>query len=103
LKGDGKTMKRCTSIYILAFLGFMLLTALVVADSLANHDIPWDVVGRGGGEMSSGHYAIRGTAGQSVIGPGASASYALGAGYWYGLRNISIPGGKIYLPVILSG
>ncbi len=96
-------MKRHTAIYALALLSFVLVAAVALAGSSANYGIPWDVVGRGGDEMSSGSYAIRGTAGQSIIGPGTSDSYVLGAGYWYGFRGVYLGGYGIYLPLVIRG
>jgi hypothetical protein len=96
-------MKRYTAIYVLALLGFVLVAAVALAGSSANYGIPWDVVGRGGDEMASGSYAIRGTTGQAIIGPGASDSYALGAGYWYRFGGVYLGGYGIYLPLVIRG
>lgn len=62
---------------------------IVLADepegSSTHYALNWNVIAGGGNEMSSAHYAIKSTAGQSNIGLGSSGNYSLGAGYWYGV------------------
>ncbi len=81
-----------------ALLCVLLLVGLAMAMSSANYAINWDVMGGGGGSISSTSYAMNSTIGQAIIGYKSSASYELGSGYW--------PGGVVeylvYLPLILK-
>jgi hypothetical protein len=83
---------------LLGLLCVALLVGVAVAGSSANYAIDWDVVGGGGSEMASAHYAIKGTLSQTAIGPSSSTSYQLGSGYWYGVE-VSY---AIYLPLVLK-
>ncbi|MBN1484738.1 MAG: hypothetical protein JXA37_08445 [Chloroflexia bacterium] len=84
-------MKKHLAIGLLSLLLVALAigAGIVLADepegSSANYALNWDVIAGGGNEMSSTHYAIKSTTGQSNIGLGTSSSYSLGAGYWYGI------------------
>jgi membrane-associated PAP2 superfamily phosphatase len=80
---------------ILAF-GAGIVLAESPLKSSASYAVPWDVVAGGGGKMSSTHYAISGTTGQTGIGPGSSSGYTIGAGYWYGAGEHEY---QIYLPL----
>ena len=81
---------------IIAVLGAGIVLAESPLESSTNYAVPWDVVAGGGGKMSSAHYAISGTTGQTAIGPGSSSDYAIGAGYWYGAGEREY---QIYLPL----
>ncbi len=72
-------------------------TGIVLARS-DSHAIPWDTIAGGGSEMSSASYAINGTIGLPVIGPGSSSNYSIGAGYWYGVGDGS---SQLFLPVVI--
>lgn len=85
-------------ILILA-LGAGMVLAMSPNRSSANYAIPWDVVAEGGNEMASSSYAIRGTTGQAVIGPGSSTSFSIGAGYWYGWSENLF---EVFLPMSLK-
>jgi hypothetical protein len=69
--------------------------------SSANYAIDWDVMGGGGGSISSTSYAMNSTIGQTAIGPADSTNHDLGAGYWYGVI-IQIGPLEIYLPLTLK-
>lgn len=94
-------MKKRLAIFLIVTLVFALGAGITLAEPLmgssTNYALPWDVVAGGGAEMASSNYAIRGTTGQTAIGPGSSSSYAIGAGYWYGLGERLI---RIFLPLI---
>lgn len=88
-------------VLLLGLLGVALVVLPVLAGSSANYAIPWEVIGRGGNEMSSTNYGIKSTTGQPIIGPSTSGSYRLGAGYWYGKGPVEIPAlYEIFLPII---
>ena len=87
-----------------ALLCGLLVAGVVWAMSSANYAIEWDVIGGGGGPMSSASYALNGTAGQAAIGISESGSYRLGSGYWYGVVAPAPPPPeyKIFLPIIMK-
>ncbi len=95
-------MNRRTTAILLGLLAVALVTGIALAKNSANYAIPWDVLGGGGNEMASTGFQVRGTVGQTSIGPASSANYRLGAGYWYGFGPVSIPQNYIYLPVLLK-
>jgi hypothetical protein len=55
-----------------------------------------DVLTYGGNTMSSSHFGLSGTVGQSVIGNTESPHFRLRAGYWQNFYY------RIYLPVVLQ-
>ncbi|HSG99033.1 MAG TPA: hypothetical protein VLB27_03225 [candidate division Zixibacteria bacterium] len=55
----------------------------------ATYDIPWSSINGGGTPMSSASYAVNSSVGQAAIGAASSASYQVGAGYWYGTEAAS--------------
>lgn len=85
---------------------FLAIVALVIAvgagsaalaQTSANYNLEWHVIGGGGRPVSSAHYAVNSTAGQGAASPplSTSAHYAVSGGYWYsGVQTI-------YLPVVL--
>ena len=68
----------------------LLLAAALVTGAAAgslgmassHYQIPWSVVGVGGGSMSSQHYALNGTLSQAAVGRSESESYAVQTGFW---------------------
>jgi len=84
---------------LLAFLLVFTIGAAVLAQSSANFDISWHVIGNGGGEASSASYQVNGTIGQGVTSqPSAdSANFTVNSGYW-----AVGAGTAIYLPLIIS-
>lgn len=94
--------KRRTTALAVALL-CCLLAGAAWAMSSASYAIHWDVIGGGGEPVSSASYKMNSTIGQAAIGASASASYGLGAGYWYGLVAPAPPSGyRIYLPIVLK-
>lgn len=51
----------------------------------ATYEIKWQSINGGGGDIQSTNYKIQSSIGQSATGYATSASYQLGAGYWYGV------------------
>jgi len=94
-------MKRRIAPILLALLVMVLVGTVAQAGSSPNFAINWDVVGRAGPVMASAHYAIQSTVGQTAIGPHASSSYRLGAGYWQGYSAVGFPN-NIYLPLVFK-
>jgi len=89
-------MKQTT--ILCALVALLLLTDGVLAMSSANYRLDWftPLTGGGGGPASSTNYAVNFTVGQTTSGSSASANYATGLGYWYGISEY-----RIYLPLVL--
>ena len=83
-------------IFILA-LGVGIVLAEPSMGSSPNYSIPWDVVSGGGNEMASASYAIKSTTGQTIIGPGFSSNYDIGAGYRYSWEQRLF---QVFLPLL---
>lgn len=80
---------------IVVLLVVIGVASLCVAQSLsASYVLERSVMGSAGGPASSASYSMNSTLGQSTpIGESTSASYQLGAGYWYGkAEDIPLPG-----------
>jgi hypothetical protein len=72
---------------IVAAMVLLALASISVGSLFAAPDtsLPWSVFGSGGGAVGSTNYHADATLGQAgPIGPASSASYNLGAGFWYG-------------------
>lgn len=79
-----------------AVLLILLIGGVAVwAQTSANYDLSWHIVGSGGGISSSASYSLNGTAGQSAASPplSESNSFTLSSGYWYS-------GSSLYLPLM---
>ena len=88
---------------VIGFLCCFLLGGMALAMSSDNYRIDWDVIAGGGVPASSASYTLRSTMGQAAIGSSSSASFQLGAGYWYGVGVPAPPPAyKICLPIILK-
>ena len=85
---------------LLGLFVVLLVTIPAIAGSSAGYTVDWDTVSTGGSVMTSDHYQMQSTIGQSIIGRAASSSYALGAGYWYGARE---PDFTLFLPLLSKG
>jgi hypothetical protein len=88
-------MKR--TLVLLTLAALLLLAGGVLAMFSNNFRLDWftPLTGGGGGPTGSTHYAVNFTVGQSAIGASASTNYAVGLGYWYGIREY-----RIYLPLV---
>ena len=62
-------------------LGLLCLTTTVSAMGSLNFDLSWNVIGGGGGSLSSPSYTMGSTVGQ-ITGLSTSTSYKLQSGYW---------------------
>jgi len=76
-------------------LGVLLLSGSALAQTSANYDLSWNVLGNGGGNMDSANYGLRFTVGQAVTGSAGGTDYGLGAGFWQADFF------QLYLPLIL--
>ena len=74
---------------VLIATGLLLISLIVtvgaaLAQTSANYNLEWHVIGGGGQPVSSAHYIVNSTAGQGVASPpySLSAGYVVCAGYW---------------------
>ena len=58
----------------------------------AGEQINWQVIASGGTKASSTNYRLGGTVGQTAVGSGSSANYALGHGFWQPFGGGGAPG-----------
>jgi len=94
-KGDEEMDKRILVIVAGLLLGMLLLTTATLADG--GYDLPWSVLGGGGGSLGNGGITLDGTVGQPVVGQVSVSSYALCTGFWCGAAGEY----RVYLPVVL--
>lgn len=87
------------AVLLLLMILLFVVGTVVVAQSSANFDLSWNVIGNGGGEANSARYAVSGTVGQGVVGQTAvnSANFSLNSGYWTAGSTM-----QIYLPTIIK-
>ncbi len=64
----------------------------------ANYAINWNVVGTGGGTISSDHFTVSSTIGQPTVGTIDSTHYEVCTGYWCWLDRIA----EIFLPLVMK-
>ncbi len=69
----------------------------VVGAAGGGYDLPWSVLGGGGGSLGNGGITLDGTVGQPVVGQVSASSYALCTGFWCGAAGEY----RVYLPVVL--
>ncbi len=73
------------TVFAAALLAGLATAGVAFAQSSANFDLGWNVLGGGGGtESESASFAVGSTIGQPVAGTSASAVYQLDAGFWAG-------------------
>ncbi len=84
---------------LLALVILLLLAGHTLAMSSTNYRLDWFVplTGGGGGPVSSTHYAVNFTVGQSVIGSFSGTNYSGCLGYWCGAAGQY----RVYLPLVL--
>lgn len=95
-------MKHKNHVPFLAFVvALLLLTVgvIVLAQTSADFDLSWHVVGSGGRQSSSADYRIEGTIGQSLASPPQSdrANFSVSSGYWIVEENR-----VVYLPMVIK-
>ncbi len=92
--------KRLLIAIVVVLLGGLLLAQIALAMFSTNYRLDWftPLTSGGGGAMSSAHYAVNFTVGQTASGASASTNYNVGLGYWYGAAG----GYRVYLPLILK-
>jgi PKD repeat protein len=66
---------------VLVLLGLLCLTGTANAMGSLNFDLSWNVIGGGGGFLSSPSYSMGSTVGQ-IAGLSTSTSYKLQSGFW---------------------
>jgi PKD repeat protein len=71
-------------------IGLLCLAGTAAAMGSANFDLSWNVMGGGGGPVTSASYKLDGTVGQ-ITGIATSTNYQLAAGYWVFDRCGSLP------------
>jgi PKD repeat protein len=81
---------------LLVLLGLLCLITTASAMGSANFDLSWNVMGGGGGSLTSPSYTIGSTVGQ-ITGLSTSTNYKLQAGFWVtgdacGLGVTPLPG-----------
>ena len=96
-------MRHKTVKVLLAIAAVLLLVGagtIVMAQTSAQFDLDWHVLGSGGGASSSVGYQVRGTIGQGLTSPPVlnSASFSVNSGYW-----AAGPKFHIYMPIVLKG
>ena len=64
----------------------------------AHYGLDWNVVGTGGGTISSSHFTVSSTIGQPTVGTIDSAHYEVCTGYWCWLDRIA----RIFLPLVIK-
>jgi PKD repeat protein len=81
---------------VLILIGLLCLIATASAMGSTSFDLSWNVIGGGGGALTSPSYTMSSTVGQ-IAGLSSSTSYKLQAGYWVAdscgsLAVIALPG-----------
>ena len=66
---------------IILVIGLLCLAGTAAAMGSANFDLSWNVIGGGGGSLTSTSYMLGGTVGQ-ITGISTSTNYRLHAGFW---------------------
>lgn len=84
---------------LLLFLLVLVMGTTVLAQTSADFNLEWHVIGSGGGQSSSADYQVKGTVGQGLASPptSGSASYRVSSGYWFA---DSVLGIKVYVPAL---
>jgi len=74
---------------------FLLMAALLLLAGVAmandSYNIPWWVIGGGGGHAEAGIYTLDATIGQAVVGPATDGGRELCSGFWCGVVEAAPP------------
>jgi hypothetical protein len=65
----------------------------------AHYDLDWNVVGTGGGTISSPQFTVSSTIGQPTIGSMTSSHFEVYTGYWCWFDYIA----SVFLPILFMG
>ena len=87
----------------IALAALVLLGGTALGQGSANFNLWWNAITAGGGRSASASYVVDGSIAPPVAGPASSASYNLGAGFWYGIAGVVPPppgGPRRYLPAL---
>lgn len=90
---------RATAIAMI-LLCSLALSSGVLAARLTGYDLPWRVMGSGGGKAESTNYALGAALGQTATGLASSTNYQVRAGFWHGVALPTTP--PLLLPLVLS-
>ena len=73
-------------------------TIPTVAQTSANHNLEWHVIGGGGQPVASASFVVNSTTGQGAASPPylSGSTYVVSGGYWF------VPHFPAYLPVVLK-
>jgi hypothetical protein len=89
--------KRMLPAAAIVLAGILLLVSPTPAMESDHYAINWDLIGSGGGPISSTSYALNATIGQASIGFKSSSNYDLCSGFWCGAEVAY----DVYLPMVL--
>ena len=69
----------------LLLVGLAVTLGVAFAQTSANYNLEWHVIGGGGQPVSSANYIVNSTAGQGVASPpySFSGSHVVSGGYWF--------------------
>ena len=79
------------------FIVCVLLVAASASAATNAIDLSWNVLGGGGGRVTSGSITLEGTIGQSVAGAVSQSPLDLCSGYWC---DTGVSGHQIFLPLV---
>jgi hypothetical protein len=93
--------RRSLVIALAAVVGLVITVSLAGAQVSKSFDLSWHVIGGGGGRVSSVHYVVSSTVGQSAAAPPYSfgSRYAVSGGFWFS-EGPTIS--NLYLPLVLK-
>ena len=95
-------MKKVIAVTLVATLiGCVVLAGGGLAAALSDYELPWCVMGSGGGKAQSASYALIATLGQTAPGSSSSPSYQIRAGFGPGVGP-SYPHVPTPIPPIVS-
>jgi hypothetical protein len=96
-----KKHRKAMPALLLAIVGSLALTAIVVGQSGGALDLSWSTIAGGGGESTADRYAVQDSTGQPVassVPSTGSDRFSLTDGFW----QVGLTERKRYLPLVLS-